>query len=219
MPTLAGLRRRGITPRRSLFIKRAGVAKAYSVIDAALLEHCARMELNETAPRATAVLDPVKVIVENYPEGAREPVAMENHPAKPERGEHTLHFSREIFIEREDFMENPPKKFFRLCPGGEVSSKAPTTSKSSASRRTRTELRRIISLRSQSKSGREGLQQEIQGHLHWLRTSTLGRRRSAVRLYVKDARTRVRDGGRGRYDGDHSARPTPRENFNGIPSP
>lgn len=121
MPTLCGLRRRGYTPASIRdFIERAGVAKADSVVDYKLLEHCIREELNETAPRVMAVLDPVKVTISNWPEGKVEELELENHPGHPEMGTRKLPFSGALYIEREDFMENPPNKFFRLKPGGEV---------------------------------------------------------------------------------------------------
>lgn len=121
MPTLCGLRRRGYTPESvKNFLARVGVAKNNSLIDRALLEYCIREELNEKAPRRVAVLDPVKVVIDNYPEGKKEYFTLPNHPAKPEMGTREVPFSREIYIDREDFAEVPPPKFFRLKPGGEV---------------------------------------------------------------------------------------------------
>ncbi len=121
MPTLCGLRRRGYTPAsiRS-FCERIGVAKVNSTVDYAFLEHCLREDLNENARRAMAVLDPVKLVLTNYPEGKTETFEMENNPAQPERGMRPVIFSRELWIEREDFMEVPAKKYFRLFPGNEV---------------------------------------------------------------------------------------------------
>ncbi|MGO3928381.1 glutamine--tRNA ligase/YqeY domain fusion protein [Rhodopseudomonas pseudopalustris] len=121
MPTIAGLRRRGVPPAAVReFVKRIGVAKANSVVDVGMLEFCIREELNRTAPRRMAVLRPLKVVIENYPEGQSEQIEAVNHPDDPAAGTRTLHFGREIYIERDDFMENPPKKFFRLSPGNEV---------------------------------------------------------------------------------------------------
>lgn len=121
MPTLSGLRRRGYTPASIRdFCERIGVAKVNSVVDYALLEHCLREDLNEHARRAMAVLDPVKLVLTNYPEGKTETFEMENNPQKPEDGTHSVAFSRELWIEREDFMEVPAKKYFRLFPGNEV---------------------------------------------------------------------------------------------------
>ena len=125
MPTLSGLRRRGYTPASIRdFCERIGVAKVNSVVDYALLEHCLREDLNEHARRAMVVLDPVKLVLTNYPEGKSETFEMENNPQKPEDGTHSVAFSRELWIEREDFMEVPAKKYFRLFPGNEVRLKA-----------------------------------------------------------------------------------------------
>ena len=121
MPTISGLRRRGYTPASIRdFCERIGVAKRDSMVDIALLEHCIREELNFTAPRVMAVLQPLKVIIDNYPEGQVEWLEAENNPEDPAAGSRKIPFSREIYIEQEDFMENPPKKFFRLVPGGEI---------------------------------------------------------------------------------------------------
>jgi len=121
MPTLAGLRRRGVPPAAIRdFVKRIGVAKANSVVDMAMLEFSIREHLNKTAQRRMAVLRPLKVVIENYPEGQSEEVEAVNHPEDPAAGTRRVRFGRELFIERDDFMENPPKKFFRLSPGAEV---------------------------------------------------------------------------------------------------
>jgi glutaminyl-tRNA synthetase len=121
MPTLAGLRRRGVPPAAIRdFVKRIGVAKANSVVDVAMLEFSIREHLNRTAQRRMAVLRPLKVVIENYREGAGEEVEALNHPEDASAGTRRVRFGRELFIERDDFMENPPKKFFRLAPGREV---------------------------------------------------------------------------------------------------
>jgi glutaminyl-tRNA synthetase len=121
MPTLSGLRRRGYTPEAVReFLRRVGVAKTESVIDIALLEHCLREDLNRRAPRAMAVLEPLRVVIENFPEGKVETVEATNNPEDAEAGTRELPFSRVVAIERADFMEDPPKKFFRLAPGREV---------------------------------------------------------------------------------------------------
>jgi glutaminyl-tRNA synthetase len=121
MPTLAGLRRRGVPPAAIRdFIKRIGVAKANSIVDVGMLEFSIREHLNETAQRRMAVLRPLKVVIENYPEGQGEEVEAANHPEDETAGRRRVRFGRELFIERDDFMENPPKKFFRLSPGAEV---------------------------------------------------------------------------------------------------
>lgn len=121
MPTISGIRRRGYTPEAIRdFCERIGVAKANSVVDISLLEHCIREDLNAKAPRVMAVLRPLKVIIVNYPEDQVEELPAENNPENPEMGTRMLPFSRELYIEQEDFMEEPPKKFFRLAPGKEV---------------------------------------------------------------------------------------------------
>ncbi len=121
MPTLAGMRRRGY-PAAALrdFCRRIGVTKKEHVIEMALLENCVREELDRNAPRRIAVVRPLKVTLTNYPEGRTEQVTAANHPSRPELGDRQLPFGRELYIERDDFMEEPPKKFFRLKPGGEV---------------------------------------------------------------------------------------------------
>ena len=121
MPTLSGLRRRGYTPESvRTFIERAGVAKTDSTHDIALLEHCLREDLNRRAPRVMGVLRPLKVVIENYPEGQVEWVDAVNNPEDPAAGTRKLPFSRELYIERDDFREVPPPKYFRLSPGREV---------------------------------------------------------------------------------------------------
>ena len=121
MPTLCGLRRRGYTPAAIFdFVARAGVAKSYSVVDYELLEHCIREELNESAPRRISVLHPIKVVVTNYPEDKVEYFEVANNPAKPEAGTRKIPFTRELYIDAEDFAEVPPPKFFRMKPEGEV---------------------------------------------------------------------------------------------------
>jgi glutaminyl-tRNA synthetase len=121
MPTIAGLKRRGVPPAAVReFIKRIGVAKANSVVDVGMLEFCIREILNRTAQRRMAVLRPLKVVIENYPEGASEELEAINHPDDPAAGTRKIAFGRELYIEQDDFMENPPKKFFRLSPGTEV---------------------------------------------------------------------------------------------------
>ena len=121
MPTLAGLRRRGVPPAAIRdFVKRIGVAKANSLVDLGMFEHSVREVLNKSAQRRMAVLRPLKVVIENYPEGATEELDAVNHPEDPAAGTRRIRFGREIYVERDDFMEVPPKKFFRLSPGREV---------------------------------------------------------------------------------------------------
>src|SRR5260370_22658594 len=121
MPTVAGLRRRGIPPAAIRdFVRRVGVARANSVVDAAMFDHAVREFLNKSAARRMAVLNPLKVVIENYPDGASEELEAINHPEDPEAGTRPIPFGREIYGERDDFIENPPKKFYRLSPRREV---------------------------------------------------------------------------------------------------
>ena len=121
MPTISGLRRRGFTPESlKLFCEKIGVARFNSTIDVGVLENSVREHLNEVAPRVMAILDPIKIILTNYPADKTEFMSAINNPGRPDDGSRELPFSRELYIEREDFMENPPSKFFRLKPGGEV---------------------------------------------------------------------------------------------------
>jgi glutaminyl-tRNA synthetase len=121
MPTLSGLRRRGYTPESIRdFMSRIGMAKRENIVDVAMLEHCLREELNKTAPRYMAVLRPLKVVITNYPEGKVEELDAVNNPEDPSAGSRKISWSRELYIERDDFMEDPPKKFYRLAPGREV---------------------------------------------------------------------------------------------------
>jgi glutaminyl-tRNA synthetase len=121
MPTIAGLRRRGV-PAAALreFVRRIGVARAYSMVDMALFDHAVREVLNPIAPRRLAVLRPLRVVIENYPEGDSEQLSAANHPDDPEAGRRPIRFGRVLYVERDDFMEHPPKKFYRLSPGREV---------------------------------------------------------------------------------------------------
>ena len=121
MATICGMRRRGY-PASSIrtFIEKVGVSKAYSVVDYGLLESCVRDDLNASAPRAMAVLDPLKVIIDNYPEGQTEEIEVDIHPEKPELGKAKITFGKEIYVEKSDFMIEPVKKYFRLFPGNEV---------------------------------------------------------------------------------------------------
>src|SRR5690606_38449572 len=119
--TLCGLRRRGYTPESiKMFIDRIGYTKYEGIIDVSLLESSIREHLNAVATRVSAVLDPVKLIVTNYPENQVELMTTVNNPEDPESASHEIPFTRELYIEREDFMEDPPKKYFRMTPGQEV---------------------------------------------------------------------------------------------------
>ena len=121
LPTLAGMRRRGYTPEAiRIFCDKIGVGRRENLVDLALLEYCVREDLNRRAPRVMGVLRPLKVVIENYPEGQVEELEAVNNPEDPAAGTRKVPFSRELYIEREDFMEAPPKKFYRLAPGREV---------------------------------------------------------------------------------------------------
>ena len=183
MPTLAALRRRGFTPESIRdFCARVGVAKKANVIDVAVLEHTVREDLNKRASRALAVLRPLKVVIENYPEDRVEALEAINNPEDPGAGTRWLPFSRELFIEREDFMEAPPKKFFRLSPGSEVRLrygyilKCESVVKDATG--TVTELRCTIDL--ESLTGTTA-QRRVKGTIHWV--SAAHARDAEVRLY------------------------------------
>jgi glutaminyl-tRNA synthetase len=121
MPTIAGMRRRGYPPEAIRnFCDRIGVAKNDSIVDIALLEHCVRDTLNEMAPRVMGVLRPLRMVIDNYPENRMEELESPCHPKRPERGFRKVPFSRVLYIEQEDFLDNPPKKYNRLAPGREV---------------------------------------------------------------------------------------------------
>lgn len=171
MPTLAGMRRRGYTSAAVRdFIDRIGVSKADSTVDHRLLEYCVRNDLGEVAPRAMAVLDPVKVVLTNIPEGTVEQCEIENHPKKPEMGTHTIPLTREIYIEREDFMIDAPKKYFRLKPDGEVRLKGAYIIK--CERYDTDEDGRVsciyCTVDKTSKSGSEGADRKVKGTIHWV---------------------------------------------------
>lgn len=169
MPTLCGLRRRGYTAESIRdFLTRVGVAKADSVVETAMLEHCVREDLNAHAHRMIAVLDPIRLVVENWPEGKTEAVAMENLPRDEAAGARTLTFGRELYIQREDFSYDPPKKYFRLKPDGEVRLKGAYIVK--CTRYETDEAGNVTTVYCtydpESHSG-EG-QRKVKGTLHWL---------------------------------------------------
>ena len=171
MPTLAGMRRRGYTSAAVRdFIDRIGVSKADSTVDHRLLEYCVRNDLGEVAPRAMAVLDPVKVVLTNIPEGTVELCEIENHPKKPEMGTHQIPLTREIYIEREDFMIDAPKKYFRLKPDGEVRLKGAYIIK--CERYNVDEAGNVTciycTVDPTSKSGSEGAERKVKGTIHWV---------------------------------------------------
>jgi len=171
MPTVAGLRRRGVTPAAIRhFCHRIGVTKYNGLTDVALLEHSVREDLNKHALRRLGVLRPIKVVLTNYPEGKVEELDATNNPEDPNGGTRKVPFSRELYIERDDFMENPPKKYFRLFPGNEVRLKyafiikCDEVIKNSAGEIT--ELRCTADL--DSKSGGATAGRKVKGTIHWV---------------------------------------------------
>ena len=174
MPTISGLRRRGYTPEAIRdFCDRIGVAKADSTVDIALLEFCIREDLKLKAPRPMVVIDPVKVIIDNYPEGQTEPCVVENNPENEELGTREVMFGREIYIERADFMEEPVKKFFRLAPGKEVRLKGAyfITCQSVVKDENGTITEIHCAYDPETKSG-SGCTRKVKGTLHWVEAST-----------------------------------------------
>ena len=174
MPTISGLRRRGYTPEAIRdFCDRIGVAKADSTVDIALLEFCIREDLKLKAPRPMVVIDPVKVIIDNYPEGQTEPCVVENNPENEELGSREVMFGREIYIERADFMEEPVKKFFRLAPGKEVRLKGAyfITCQSVVKDENGTITEIHCTYDPETKSG-SGCTRKVKGTLHWVEAST-----------------------------------------------
>ena len=171
MPTISGLRRRGYTPQsiRS-FADRVGIAKRDNVIDVGLLEFSIREHLNQIAPRVFAVLDPVKVIITNYTEGLVEEMELINNPEDPASGSRKIPFSREVYIERNDFMEDPPRKFFRLGPGREVRLKGAYIIKCEDYKKDKngniTEI--YCSYDPKTRSGGSGANRKVKGTLHWV---------------------------------------------------
>jgi glutaminyl-tRNA synthetase len=185
MPTISGLRRRGYTPEAIRdFCERIGVAKSNSTVDIAMLEHCIREDLNGKALRAMAVLRPLKVVITNYPEGQIEQLEAENNPEQPEMGNRSIPFSREIYIEQDDFMENPIKKFFRLAPGQEVRLKNAYFIKCEEVVKDQ-ETGEVIELRCtydpETKSGTGTATRKVKGTLHWV--SAAQAIKAEVRLY------------------------------------
>lgn len=185
MPTISGMRRRGFTARSIRnFIDRIGYTKIEEAqISVSLLEHAVREDLNATATRAMAVLNPVKLVITNYPEGQTETVEMENNPEDPAAGTHQMPFCREIYIERDDFMENPPKKFFRLAPDSEVRLKGAYIIKCTGVKKNEAgEIEEIYcTYDPESRSGLPGANRKVKGTLHWVAAPTAVD--ATVRLY------------------------------------
>jgi glutaminyl-tRNA synthetase len=192
MPTIAGMRRRGFTPESMRdFATRIGIAKRENLIELSLLEFCIREDLNKRALRRFAVLNPMKVVITNFPEGQTEWMETENNPEDPEAGKRALPFSRELWIEQDDFMENPPPKYFRLSPGGMVRLKSAFIIRCDEAVKDAdgniTELR--CTYIPESRSGQDTSGLKVQGVIHWL--SAEHAKTAEVRLY--DRLFRVED--------------------------
>ncbi len=173
MPTISGLRRRGYTPESIRnFAEKVGVSKRENIIDVALLEHCIREDLNKTAPRVMAVLQPLKVVITNYPEGKTEILQGKINPEDEQSGYRDIPFGREIYIEQSDFMEDAPKKFFRLSPGNEVRLKYAYIIKCENvikdSEGNIVEIHCTYDPETKSGSGTEASQRKVKGTLHWV---------------------------------------------------
>ncbi|MDE5805799.1 MAG: glutamine--tRNA ligase/YqeY domain fusion protein, partial [Paramuribaculum sp.] len=171
MPTISGMRRRGYTPRSIRnFIDLIGYTKYEALNSVSLLEHAVRDDLNAISTRGMAVMNPVKVVITNYPEGQTEMVEMENNPEDPTAGTHQMPFSRELYIEREDFMENPPKKFFRLAPDGEVRLKGAYIVKCTGVKKDADDNIEEIycTYDPDTRSGLPGSMRKVKGTLHWV---------------------------------------------------
>lgn len=171
MPTICGLRRRGYTPESiKNFIQKIGYTKYDGIISVSLLEHCIREDLNKTATRVSAVLNPVKLIITNYPENKVEYLETENNPEDPEAGTHQIPFTRELYIERDDFMENPPKKFFRLAPDQEVRLKSAYIIKCTGIKKDSDGNVEEIYCEydPDTRSGMPGSMRKVKGTLHWV---------------------------------------------------
>lgn len=184
MPTICGLRRRGYTPESiKAFINTIGYTKYEALNDISLLEHSIREDLNKRANRVSAVLDPIKVVITNYPEDKVEMVSIENNPEDATAGTHEIPFCREIYIERADFMENPPKKYFRMSPGNEVRLKAAYIVKcTECIKDTEGNITEIhCEYDPETKSGMPGSMRKVKGTLHWV--SARHCKDAEVRLY------------------------------------
>jgi glutaminyl-tRNA synthetase len=186
MPTISGLRRRGYTPESiRTFSETAGISKRDNVTDVALLEHCIKDDLNKTAPRVMAVLNPVKVVITNYPEGKEEWLTAENNQEDENAGFREVPFSREIYIEKEDFREEANKKFFRLKLGKEVRLKNAYIIKAESCIKDEngevTEIHCTYDEESRSGSGTEASKRRVKGTLHWV--SIKHAEKAEVRVY------------------------------------
>jgi glutaminyl-tRNA synthetase len=184
MPTICGLRRRGYTPESIRgFIDRIGYTKYDGMIDVALLEHSVREDLNRRALRGSAVLRPIRLIITNYPEGQTEDMAFLNNPEDPNSDSHTIRFSRELYIEAEDFMEDAPKKYFRMTPGQEVRLKSAYIVRCTGCKRD--EAGNVVEVYAEydpeTLSGRPESNRKVKGTIHWV--SATDSVEAEVRLY------------------------------------
>ena len=185
MPTLSGLRRRGYTPASIRnFIERVGVSKVFSVVDVALLEHCLREDLNLNAPRAMAVLRPLKLTIDNYPADTTETFSIENNPARPDSGTRPVSFSRTRWVERDDFMEEPVKGYFRLFPGNEVRLKSAYVVKCTGC--VKDEAGNVVEVLAEydpeTRGGNTPDGRKVKGTIHWVDAGTAAE--AEVRLYA-----------------------------------
>lgn len=183
MPTLRGLRRRGYTPSSiKEFVKKIGYTKYEALNHIELLEHSVREDLNKTATRVSVIQNPVKLILTNYPEGQTEMMTMDNNPENLEEGQHEMPFTRELWIEREDFMENPPKKFFRMSPDKEVRLKGAYIIKCTGVKKDENgEIEEIYATYDpETRSGLPGADRKVKGTLHWVSAPT------AVEAEIRD---------------------------------
>ena len=199
MPTICGLRRRGYTPEAIRnFAERVGVAKRENVIEYSFLEYCIREDLNKRAPRAMAVLNPVKLVIDNFPDNLTEELEAVINPEDPESGTRTVYFSKELYIEREDFMENPPKKFFRLSPGGEVRLKyAYVVTCTSIEKDANGEISVIhCTYDPETRRGMANAAKKVKGTLHWVACNhnIAAEARLYDRLFLKEDPMDVEEG-------------------------
>jgi glutaminyl-tRNA synthetase len=199
MPTIAGLRRRGYTPAALRdFAERIGVARADNMVDVAFLEHCIREDLNKKARRVMAVLNPVKLVIENYPEDRGEELVAENNPEDPEAGTRTIPFGRELYIEAEDFREDPPKKFFRLSPGKEVRLKhAYLVTCTGVEKNDDGSIKEIrCTYDPETKSGEATVERKVKGTLHWVhaREAVPARVRLYDHLFTRENPANLQEG-------------------------
>ncbi len=183
MPTICGLRRRGYTPQSIKdFVNRIGYTRFEALNHIELLEHSVRVDLNKHATRVSAVVNPVKLILTNYPEDKTEIMTMDSNPEDPTAGTHEMPFSRELWIEREDFMENPPKKFFRMSPGKEVRLKGAYIVKCTGVKKNADgEIEEIYAeYDPETRTGLPGSDRKVKGTLHWVSVPT------ATQVEVRD---------------------------------